>query len=587
MKNIKLLNKKLEKEGAKWRAAESRISRLTAKQFKALLGWKKDAELPIKKAEPDKLGKMHKWTAGDTFDIEVDWRNRNGKNYITPVPEMGQGGCGCCVAFAVVALVESMALIEKGITLDLSEADLAFCGSHASDCGGWAQGGALNDLKSRGTVLDSRFPYSNAFPGNDVWNLPPACMNITDHNKYSVKISGYENIYSVSDRKSYLTHVGPLVAGISVYDDFYPAPGSIYSPSKTAKKSGGHCILIIGYSDSEKYWLCKNSWGTSWGDNGFFKIAYNTCDIEIANTYFTNCEGVIIPQVVLGEMVLNKGLALLSSIPGSFCCDGFFSGDDNMRHTISGTADGSITEIFFNPQAGHGQSQLTNCNGLADLGSFYTGDDRYRHVIAAKTNGDIIEIFYSPQSGLSIAPLATIKGATKICGFFTSDDNCRHAIVLTKDGKIIEIFYNSSGLGSSQIGNFNNVVDIGCFYSHDDNYRHVIATTDDGNLREIFFHPQKGIHSTVLTYIPGLTRVTAFYTSDNDFYNRRIQVLTKKNEIYEVRYHPVNGVITHLLLKETNESIVDIGGFFSPDDNIMHCIALYEHGNIKELFYTS
>lgn len=581
MFTIKTLNKQLEKQGAKWRAAETSLSKITTEQFKKMLGWKND--LDKSKPAPDWSKKQYKWLPGGKFDQVVDWRNRNGKNYVSPVPEKGQGGCGSCVAFAVTALVESMALIEKGILLDLSESDLAFCGSHASDCGAWGQGGALEDLKSRGVVTDNKFPYQDAFPNDNIWTSPPSCRVIGNHNNYSVKITAYENIFNINDRKSYLSNVGPLVAGISVYDDFNVYPGQIYSPAITAQKRGGHCILIIGYSDTEKYWLCKNSWGTGWGENGFVKIAYGACDIDIAGTYFTNCEGIIIPESVEEELVVNKGLAQLSNIAGTINCDGFFSGDDNMRHAITGGSDGTITEIFFNPKTGKGQSVLLRHPGLVDLGSFYTPDDKFRHVITADANGNINEIFYSPGTGIGNAPLGNIARAIRTGGFFSSDDNFRHAIVATTEGKIFEIFYSQKGKGQSQIGAFNNIIDIGCFYSDDDHFRHVIVATADGNIAEIFFSPQKGIHSTVLANIPGAKRVSGFYTSGNDFYNRRVQILTQDNNLYEIRYHPVNGMVQNKL--SHIEAVVDIGGFYSADDKFAHCILTLKSGDIKELFY--
>jgi C1A family cysteine protease len=585
MINVKELNQQLVKEKATWRAVESPITKLSTEQYKRMLGWERDKNISKKKPTSARLKKKLQAFPGASFDKVVDWRNRNGKNFVSPVKD--QGGCGACVSFAVAGLVESMALIEKGVVLDLSESDLAFCGSHPSDCGAWGEGGALNDMKSRGTVSDNRFPYLTAFPNNDTWNSAPNCMITSNHDQYSVKIAGFENIFDVSDRKSYLTHVGPVVAGITAYDDFSPAPGGIYSPSSTAKGRGGHCILIIGYSDTEKYWLVKNSWGTQWGDNGFCKIAYGACDIDTetdtVHTYFTSCKGVNIPGSVLGELILNKGLSQLSNIPNSLCCSGFFSADDNMRHSIAGTKDGKVFEIFFNPKTGTGKSLLTNQIPLIDVSSFYTEDDKFRHAITATANGNISEIFYSPKTGIGMAQLGTIPNAIKVGGFFSADDKNRHAIVATSPGKIFEIFYGQRGKGQSQIGTLKNVVDIGCFYSPDDNYRHAIVGTTDGNVTEIFFHPQKGMGSAVLANIPGLTRLSAFYTSKNDFFNRRVQILTQDNNIFELRYNPVHGKVKNLLMNIVN--VIDIGGFFSSDDNMAHCILTLTSGDIKELFY--
>jgi hypothetical protein len=43
---------------------------------------------------------------------------------------------------------------------------------------------------------------------------------------------------------------------------------------------GYHAIEVVGYSESEQCWICKNSWGTGWGDSGWFKIGYGECDID-------------------------------------------------------------------------------------------------------------------------------------------------------------------------------------------------------------------------------------------------------------------------------------------------------------------
>lgn len=68
-----------------------------------------------------------------SFDPAVGWRNRNGRNHVTPVKD--QGGCGPCVSFCTV-VVEAMASIEHGQTLDRSEADLHFCSPHGANCNG-------------------------------------------------------------------------------------------------------------------------------------------------------------------------------------------------------------------------------------------------------------------------------------------------------------------------------------------------------------------------------------------------------------------------------------------------------------------
>ena len=110
--------------------------------------------------------------AAGNFAPAVDWRNRNG-NHVTSVKNQRQ--CGSCVSFCTCAVVESMASIEKGQLLDLSEADSHFCSSHGASCSGWDAGTAYGQFKSRGVLPEPAFAYMSAFDNPPVQdpNLPP------------------------------------------------------------------------------------------------------------------------------------------------------------------------------------------------------------------------------------------------------------------------------------------------------------------------------------------------------------------------------------------------------------------------------
>jgi uncharacterized membrane protein YccF (DUF307 family) len=78
---------------------------------------------------------------------------------------------------------------------------------------------------------------------------------------------------------------GPLVAAFNVFPDFlYPYDGkTLYIPKSNQKSLGGHSIKIVGWGteNSVPYWLCANSWGTDWGDEGYFKIVQNNTDLDL------------------------------------------------------------------------------------------------------------------------------------------------------------------------------------------------------------------------------------------------------------------------------------------------------------------
>src|SRR5262245_60588030 len=165
------LSKTLLKSRARWVAAENPISSMPPEVRKKLLGF--DIQTALR-AQPAARAPVA------AFDPAVDWRNRKGGNHVSSVKN--QGGCGSCVSFCTVAVTESMASIEKGQLLDLSEGDQHFCSSHGASCGGWNHIDAFNQIKTRGVSDEVCFPYATAFPNNDIWTPTPTCRACADRN---------------------------------------------------------------------------------------------------------------------------------------------------------------------------------------------------------------------------------------------------------------------------------------------------------------------------------------------------------------------------------------------------------------------
>jgi hypothetical protein len=70
-----------------------------------------------------------------------------------------------------------------------------------------------------------------------------------------------------------------FVVGISIYDSFesqkVAKTGVVPMPNfKTENCLGGHAVLVVGYSDKEQHWIVRNSWGSTWGDKGYFYLPY-------------------------------------------------------------------------------------------------------------------------------------------------------------------------------------------------------------------------------------------------------------------------------------------------------------------------
>jgi hypothetical protein len=200
--------------------------------------------------------------------FEVDWRMRWGRNCVSLVTD--QGGCGSCVSFGAIATLESMVMIERNLSVDLSEAELLFCGG--GSCGGWWPDSAVSYLMSQGVSQESCFPYAPH-------DMP--CSTCSLRSGEAIKVTTNVTIFDVTQRKDYLWAVGPMMAVFEVFPDFGGYHTGVYSPTLPPYPTHPlHCVEVIGYDDCAGCWICKNSWGSGWGDKGFFRIAYGQCQMD-------------------------------------------------------------------------------------------------------------------------------------------------------------------------------------------------------------------------------------------------------------------------------------------------------------------
>lgn len=255
---LRQIKDKIKEKKAKWTAGETEISKLSpeerkkrvAKELKTTFPDAKEITPPIVSLAPT-----------------LDWRNNNG-NFITPVKN--QGGCGSCWAFATTANTESAVLLKNNTPysqnpVDLSEQVMVSCSGAGSCSGGYMD---PSYVVNTGLPAESCYPYT-ATNGN----CSSACAN---WQASASKISDYKviNTSDVNTVKNAIATYGPLTAGMDVYSDFFSYLSGVYS-YVTGTYQGGHAIQLVGYDDSTQSFILKNSWGTGWGEAGFFKVAYS------------------------------------------------------------------------------------------------------------------------------------------------------------------------------------------------------------------------------------------------------------------------------------------------------------------------
>jgi C1A family cysteine protease len=202
-----------------------------------------------------------------------EWTNNGGNNWMTSVKN--QGGCGSCVAFAAVGATEGQFRIQANNpswNLDLSEQHLFSCGGGTCS-GGWYISSALNYLQQYGTPDESCSPYQGG---------SGSCSNsCPDWQSRAFKISSWSWIANNVGAVEAALMNGPLVAGFTVYADFYYGyNGGVYHWDHVSQAVGGHAIVIVGYDSPGQYWIVKNSWGPNWGERGYFRIGFGEAGIE-------------------------------------------------------------------------------------------------------------------------------------------------------------------------------------------------------------------------------------------------------------------------------------------------------------------
>jgi C1A family cysteine protease len=263
--NVQTLNHKLEKNNAGWIAKDGWLNHLSKAEAKRMMGLKDTPNADVDFTAPKSLTKA-------SLPTTLDWRNKDGKNWVSPI--LNQGNCGSCVAFAAIGVMETQLNISSilpGLNTRLSAQNLFACGGGACDYG-WYPQAAAGYLMRQGVTDEACMPYVSGASGEDV-----ACeAHCADSNQRTFRISNYStpslNVMDVDSVKRALQN-GPVVTTLSVYADFMTYAGGVYKHA-AGDFLGGHAISIIGYEDATQSYIIRNSWGEDWGEQGFGRVSY-------------------------------------------------------------------------------------------------------------------------------------------------------------------------------------------------------------------------------------------------------------------------------------------------------------------------
>ena len=283
------LNSNLKRQNKTWRAGVTSMSLRSYEEKKAMFGGSvpelygfehyKGGVFVMPSSENHKKNNVQNRTTSQ-YVKEWDWRNRHGKNWMTEARD--QKTCGSCWAHAALAVVEAYTYLyfnNDSLKYDLSEEKLISC-IESNDCDGGYDYKAFDYIKTSGVIDEESFEYVG---------YEKNCENLDQNPLDTIFIEDYDEYVTSEDSIKKQLLRAPITISIDTWHHEMALAGFRTIKENDIIYNGNsfdhHDSLIIDPNDhaylvGKTVWLIKNSWGKTWGEQGFGYLMVDSCNIS-------------------------------------------------------------------------------------------------------------------------------------------------------------------------------------------------------------------------------------------------------------------------------------------------------------------